>query len=353
MNSEVEVDSFDAVILRTLLKEARTPFTEIAKDCGLSNTSIMNRFNLMVKAGIITGSVTQIYPKSLGYNCVALIRADINPKHKEEVRKYLGGNLHIAVHSPSITDRDSITGFAVAKNDDELSQVANQIRNNSYIRSVDTAIWIDRKNMDYPQNLVIGSIDESTIKDVSLSKRTYKNTPLEHESTEQKENEQTSKKPHELDNIDRSLIKILTKNARVPFREIAKSLCVSANNVIKRYKELRKTILPFSSITLNLKKIGYAGMGVFAIKVSNRTSVENAYDRIIKIPNIIVAIKVLGNFDILAITPFRTLENLANVTDEISAFVDIYRIETMIDETYTSWPLNIISDILIDKLQII
>ncbi len=335
-----------------LLKEARTTFTEIAKDCGLSNTSIMNRFNLMVKAGIITGSMTQLYPKPFGYNCVALIKADINPKHKEEVRKYLGGNLHIAVHCPSITDRNSITGFAVAKNDDELSQIENQIRNNSYIRSVDTAIWIDRKNMDYPQNLIIGDIDEST-KDVSLSKMTYKNTSLEYESMEQKENEQTSKTSHELDDIDRSLIKILTKNARVPFREIAKSLRVSANSIIKRYKELRKTILPFSSITLNLKKLGYTGMGVLAIKVSNQTSVENAHNRIIKIPNIIVAIKVLGNFDILAITPFRNLENLANVTDKIFASVGIYRIETMIDEPYTSWPLNIVSDILIDKLQII
>ena len=77
LSAEPKIDDIDAKILKTLLKEPRTSFAQIAKDCRLSNTSIRNRFNLMKKSGIINGAIMQINPKSFGYDCIALA-----PTHK-------------------------------------------------------------------------------------------------------------------------------------------------------------------------------------------------------------------------------------------------------------------------------
>jgi len=80
----VKIDEVDARILKTLLKDVRTSFSEIAKDCGMSSNAIRIRFERLKKSGVITGSITQVNAKKFGYDCVAflLIKAEANNENE-------------------------------------------------------------------------------------------------------------------------------------------------------------------------------------------------------------------------------------------------------------------------------
>ena len=47
------MDEIDRLILQTLQEDGRTPFTQIAKQAGVSETTIRSRYRSRVESGII------------------------------------------------------------------------------------------------------------------------------------------------------------------------------------------------------------------------------------------------------------------------------------------------------------
>lgn len=68
-----KIDSLDKKILTILMRNARTPFLEIARDCGVSGAAIHQRVQRLTRLGIISGSQFIIEPKKLGYSTCAYI----------------------------------------------------------------------------------------------------------------------------------------------------------------------------------------------------------------------------------------------------------------------------------------
>jgi len=73
-----------------------------------------------------------------------------------------------------------------------------------------------------------------------------------------------------IDATDRRIAKILTWNARTPFKKIAEQLNVSTKSVIQRYSKLRGSLLTLSTVTVDLRKFGYNGIANVFIKVFTR-----------------------------------------------------------------------------------
>ncbi len=71
--SKFQIDSLDKKILSFLMKNARTPFIEIARECGISGAAVHQRVQKLEDAGIIENSKFIINPKSLGYETRAYI----------------------------------------------------------------------------------------------------------------------------------------------------------------------------------------------------------------------------------------------------------------------------------------
>lgn len=67
------VDAIDKKILSHLIQNARMPFLEIARECGISGAAIHQRVKKLEEAGIITGSRLEVEPKALGYDVCAFI----------------------------------------------------------------------------------------------------------------------------------------------------------------------------------------------------------------------------------------------------------------------------------------
>ena len=62
-----QIDDIDRKILSYLVKNARVPFLEIARECGISGAAIHQRVKKMEDAGIIEGSRFIVKPRALGF----------------------------------------------------------------------------------------------------------------------------------------------------------------------------------------------------------------------------------------------------------------------------------------------
>ncbi len=77
----VELDHLDKQILNLLIKDAREPFTEIAKKLNVSGGTVHFRVRKLEEAGVINGSNLNISPEKLGYDIVAYL--GINMKNSQ------------------------------------------------------------------------------------------------------------------------------------------------------------------------------------------------------------------------------------------------------------------------------
>ncbi|NPA44458.1 MAG: Lrp/AsnC family transcriptional regulator, partial [Chlorobi bacterium] len=68
---KIQIDSLDKRILNILIKNARTPFLEIARECGVSGAAIHQRIKRLEMHGVITGSKFIVDPLKLGLSTCA------------------------------------------------------------------------------------------------------------------------------------------------------------------------------------------------------------------------------------------------------------------------------------------
>jgi len=131
-----------------------------------------------------------------------------------------------------------------------------------------------------------------------------------------------------MDETDLYIIKRMTENARVSFRNIAKELGVSPDTIISRYKTLQeKGVIRGSTVIINPKKIGYHGMAAFMIDTSpihilatetTPTDPSLILEKLIQMRNIILATKTVGDHDLLAMGVARDFEHLIAMGDDIA-----------------------------------
>ncbi|MBO5182270.1 MAG: Lrp/AsnC ligand binding domain-containing protein [Paraprevotella sp.] len=63
-----KIDSLDKKILEIISNNARTPFKDVANECGVSRAAIHQRVQRLIDLGVIIGSGYHVNPKSLGYS---------------------------------------------------------------------------------------------------------------------------------------------------------------------------------------------------------------------------------------------------------------------------------------------
>ena len=66
-------DDIDRKILKFLIYNARMPFLEIARECGISGAAIHQRIKKLEDSGVILGSRLIVDPKKMGFDVCAFI----------------------------------------------------------------------------------------------------------------------------------------------------------------------------------------------------------------------------------------------------------------------------------------
>lgn len=61
------IDELDEKILKLITKNARIPFLEVARECGVSGAAIHQRVQRLLNLGVVSGSEFIVNPLKLGY----------------------------------------------------------------------------------------------------------------------------------------------------------------------------------------------------------------------------------------------------------------------------------------------
>lgn len=140
----MELDETDRKILKKLLKDARTPYEEIARELIISGGTVHVRINKMKEAGIITGSKIKIDFSLLGYEVTSFIGVNLTSA------KDYGRALEKLKTFDEITDIYYTTGQyslfikVVTKSTKELHQfLLEKIQALKEIQSTETFISLD------------------------------------------------------------------------------------------------------------------------------------------------------------------------------------------------------------------
>lgn len=71
--SRQNFDSLDLSILKHLSQNARKPYLEIARECGVSGAAVHQRIQRLTANGVIRGAECLVEPTSLGYETCAYV----------------------------------------------------------------------------------------------------------------------------------------------------------------------------------------------------------------------------------------------------------------------------------------
>ena len=138
------IDQTDQKILSFLVKNARMPFLEIARECGVSGAAIHQRVKRLEANGVITGSRLLVKPQALGLNICAFISISLS-----EADKYKIVIAHLK-QIPEVVECHFVTGkYALLvkiycfDNDHLMEILINTIQKIPYIQSTETMIALD------------------------------------------------------------------------------------------------------------------------------------------------------------------------------------------------------------------
>ncbi len=108
-----------------------------------------------------------------------------------------------------------------------------------------------------------------------------------------------------MDELDRKILNLLQKNARLSYREIARELRVAVGTVYNRIKRMEEggILLGFASV-LDYEKLGFGLTAVIGVKAQGRRIVEIERE-IAKSKRVMLVYDTTGEYDIFVVAKFR------------------------------------------------
>ncbi|KPU62642.1 AsnC family transcriptional regulator [Thermococcus sp. EP1] len=140
-----------------------------------------------------------------------------------------------------------------------------------------------------------------------------------------------------VDELDRKIISILQKDARLSYREIAKKLGIAVGTVYNRLKKLEeeKVILGFTP-KLDYSKLGYDLTTIIGVRAQGKRIIEIERE-ISKDPHVACVYDVTGEYDIIVIAKFRGREDMNKFVKKL------LRIDG-VEKTYTHVAMEVVKE---------
>jgi len=123
---QVVLDEIDKGLLRILQENAKTPYSKISKELGISEATVHLRIRKLVKQGVIKRFQAIVDPEKVGKGVVAIIALTADPRKYESVLERLKS-------MPDVYDIYDVTGeyYTILKvrvgSKEELAKVLDEI----------------------------------------------------------------------------------------------------------------------------------------------------------------------------------------------------------------------------------
>ncbi len=113
-----------------------------------------------------------------------------------------------------------------------------------------------------------------------------------------------------MDELDKTILRILVSNNDKPLRRIAAELGVPVSTLHDRVKRLvRQGVIKGKTILIDEKKLGYTIKALILINVDGKKILE-VEKEIAENPNVQLVLDITGEFDIAVVALFKTIEEL-------------------------------------------
>ncbi|MFY9243869.1 MAG: Lrp/AsnC ligand binding domain-containing protein [Polaribacter sp.] len=142
----MKIDGIDKIIIKRLVKDARTPVLSIAREVGISGAAIHQRLRKLEKSELIDGYRMVINPKSLGYTTSAFIGVFL------ESASFYSSAIKRLKEIPEVVESHYTTGNyaifikVICKNNENLMHLLNKdIQNIKGVSRTETFISLDQQ----------------------------------------------------------------------------------------------------------------------------------------------------------------------------------------------------------------
>jgi len=137
------LDEIDIKLLRTLQKDIRTPFKEIAKKSNISTDTIKNRYKKMIENEIIRGSTIVIDPKKMGKGNLVIIGIKVVQKFSDSVLNMIKKMKGLCVVTKSIGHYD-LEAIFLLEDIEQIGVTKDIIEDFPQVKSADVGIFVDK-----------------------------------------------------------------------------------------------------------------------------------------------------------------------------------------------------------------
>ncbi len=123
---KLKIDGIDKTILKNLMRDARTPILEIAREIGISGAAIHQRLRKLEKSGLILGSKFVLNPKVLEYRTLAFVGIFLEAASKYSAAVKRLEEIPEVIESHYTTGNYAIFIKILCKDNEHLMKVLNE-----------------------------------------------------------------------------------------------------------------------------------------------------------------------------------------------------------------------------------
>lgn len=135
-----------------------------------------------------------------------------------------------------------------------------------------------------------------------------------------------------IDNLDKKILSILSKNARIPFKDVAAECGVSRAAIHQRVQHLLEAgIITGSGFDVNPKSLGYSTCTYVGINLERGSMYKEVVQRIVNIPEIVECHFTTGPYTMLIKAYARDNEQLMDLlNNKLQRIPGVVSTETLI-----------------------
>ena len=149
------MNELDRLILQTLQEDGRTPFTQIARRAGVSETTIRSRYRSLIEQGVIR-TVGVVDPYALGFQAPAIIALSVEPGMTDQVAKTIVDLPEVSYLVMTLGSSDLIVEVFCRDLPHLTALVTQQIQLIPGVRSTETLVIAQTYKLSYGWSPVPG-----------------------------------------------------------------------------------------------------------------------------------------------------------------------------------------------------
>lgn len=119
---------------------------------------------------------------------------------------------------------------------------------------------------------------------------------------------------YNLDSLDKKILKLIAKDARIPFLEVARLCNVSGAAIHQRIQKLTNLgVLKGSQFIIDPEMLGYEMCAYIGLYLQNHATFDDVVEELKKIPEVVECHYTTGGFDMFIKLYARNNHHLLNV----------------------------------------